>query len=82
MEYTLIVSGRELPQNNKRRETMDYKFYDVKKKAAVTTKITAVKKYGEGTRVRFAVCGKTKDGRNLTVFVNKETFDKASKAVK
>jgi len=61
---------------------MDYKFYDVKKKAAVTTKITAVKKYGEGTRVRFAVCGKTKDGRNLTVFVNKETFDKASKAVK
>ena len=61
---------------------MDYKFYDVKKKASVTTKITEVKKYGEGTRVRYAVRGKTSDGRPLTVFVNKATFDKASKAVK
>ena len=69
-------------KTNKRRDIMDYKFYDVKKKASVTTKITEVKKYGTGTRVRYAVRGKTKDGRNLTVFVNKETFDKASKAVK
>ena len=60
---------------------MDYKFYDVKKKASVTTKITECKVYGEGNRVRYAVCGKTDDGRNLTVFVNKDTYEKASKAL-
>ena len=38
---------------------MDHKFYDVKKKEAVTTAITECKVYGEGTRVRYAVCGKT-----------------------
>ena len=61
---------------------MDYKFYDVKKKTSVTTAITECKVYGEGTRVRYAVCGKTSDGRNLLVFVNKETYDEAVKAVK
>ena len=61
---------------------MDHKFYDVKKKASVTTAITECKVYGEGNRVRYAVCGKTDDGRNLTAFVSKETYDKAAKAVK
>ena len=60
---------------------MQHKFYDVKKKASVTTKITECKVYGEGNRVRYAVCGKTDDGRNLTVFVNKDTYEKASKAL-
>ena len=31
---------------------MDHKFYDVKKKEAVTTAITECKVYGEGNRVR------------------------------
>ena len=57
---------------------MDYKFYDVKKKTSVTTAITECKVYGEGTRVRYAVCGKTADGRNLTAFVTKAVWDKAN----
>ena len=65
-----------------KEKKMDHKFYDVKKKEAVTTAITECKVYGEGTRVRYAVCGKTSDGRNLTAFVSKETYDKAVKAAK
>ena len=60
---------------------MDHKFYDVKKKEAVVTAITECKVYGEGTRVRYAVCGKTADGRNLTAFVSKETYDKLKRPV-
>ena len=36
---------------------MDHKFYDVKTKQSVKAAITEVKKYGEGTRTRYAVRG-------------------------
>jgi hypothetical protein len=61
---------------------MDHKFYDVKTKQAVTTAIIEVKSYGSGTRTRYAVRGKTADGRNLTAFVNKADWEKAKAAVK
>ncbi len=56
---------------------MKHLFYDVKAKAKVNTEVTKKVTYGEGTRTRYAFKGKTKDGRNLTSFVSKETWDKA-----
>ena len=56
---------------------MDHTFYDVKNKKSVTTKITECVTYTKGSRVSYAFKGKTEDGRNLTAFVSKETYDKA-----
>ena len=61
---------------------MNHKFYDVKTKAAVTAAITEVKSYGTAGRTRYAVKGKTKDGRPLTSFVSKADWEKAKKALK
>ena len=58
-------------------EKMDYEFYDVKAKAKVKTAVTDFATYGKGSSTRYAFKGKTKDGRNLTTFVSKETFEKA-----
>ena len=60
----------------KGEKKMTHEFYDVKAKQKVTTEITAKTTYGEGTRVRYAVKGMTKDGRNLTAFVSKADYDK------
>lgn len=67
-----------ISKNNKKGEKkMTHEFYDVKEKQKVVTEVTEKTTYGEGTRVRYAFKGKTKDGRNLTAFVSKENFDKA-----
>lgn len=61
---------------NKGEKKMTHEFYDVKEKQKVVTEVTEKTTYGEGTRVRYAVKGKTKDGRNLTAFVSKTNYDK------
>ena len=63
-------------KNSKGEKKMTHEFYDVKAKQKVTTEITAKTTYGEGNRVRYAVKGLTKDGRNLTAFVSKADYDK------
>lgn len=60
---------------------MKWSFYDVKARAKVETEVTGKKVYGEGTKTRYAVLGKTKDGRNLTAFVGRADFDKCSAPV-
>lgn len=50
-------------------------FYDVKAKAKVEAEVTAKVVYGEGTKQRYALKAVTADGRNLTKFVGKSTFD-------
>ena len=60
----------------KGEKKMTHEFYDVKAKQKVTTDITAKTTYGEGNRIRYAVKGLTKDGRNLTAFVSKADYDK------
>jgi hypothetical protein len=52
------------------------KFYDVKLKKSVERPVIAKTTYGEGTRVRYALKGKTEDGRSLTTFCSKEVYDK------
>jgi len=52
---------------------MKHKFYDVKLKKSVEAEVIEKVAYGK----RYAFKGKTSDDRNLTAFVNKETFDKA-----
>ena len=42
-------------------------------------KSVGTKTYGKGTQKRYAFRAKTSDGRNLTAFVSKETWDKANK---
>lgn len=54
---------------------MKWNFYDVKARAKVETAVTGKKVYGEGNKARYALLGKTADGRNLTAFVNKDTYD-------
>lgn len=56
---------------------MDHKFYDVKAKAKVTAKVTEKVSYGKKGNERYAFKAKTADGRNLTAFVSKETWDAA-----
>ena len=65
-----------------REVVMNHKFYDVKAKASVETAITECVVYGTKANPRYAVRGKTKDGRALTCFVKKEDFDKIKKAIK
>ena len=61
---------------------MNHKFYGVKAKKFVETAITECVVYGAKSNPRYAVRGKTKDGRNLTSFVKKADFDKIKKEVK
>ena len=52
------------------------KFYDVKTKKSVELPVFEKKIY-EGRGTRYALIGKTTDGRALFSFCNKEKFDKA-----
>ncbi|MBR7156730.1 MAG: hypothetical protein IKD22_07820 [Lentisphaeria bacterium] len=59
---------------------MDHKFYDVKTKSHVTTKVLECVTYKTANnRVSYAFKGKTADGRNLTALVSKATWDAAQK---
>ncbi len=55
---------------------MKAKFFDVKKREHVEAEVTEKKVYGEKGRERYALRGKTDDGRNLTTFVSKANWDK------
>lgn len=50
-------------------------FYDVKAKAKVKADVVAKKQFANG---RYAVLGKTADGRDLYRFVTKEAYDKCA----
>lgn len=54
---------------------MKAEFYDVKARAKVEAEVTDKVVYGEGAKMRYALKAKTADGRGLTKFVNKATFD-------
>ena len=54
---------------------MKHVFYDVKQKKKVEREVTEAVVYGTAERPRYAFKAKTADGRNLTAFVNKETFN-------
>jgi len=58
---------------------MDHKFYDVKTKSYVTTKVLECVTYNKTGHTSYAFRGKTADGRNLTAFVSKAVWDKAKK---
>ena len=55
---------------------MQHSFYDVKARQKVSTDVTEKVVYGESGKERYAFKGKTSDGRNLTAFVSKDTYDK------
>jgi acyl dehydratase len=57
---------------------MKMKFYDVKTRQSVETEVTEKKEYESRGQVRYAVRGKTSDGRSLTRFVSKVEYDKLS----
>ena len=52
-------------------------FYDVKAKAKVEAEVTAKEVYGSEGKQRYAFKAVTSDGRNLTKFVSKATFEAA-----
>ena len=53
-------------------------FYDVKLRKKVDADVTEKVTYGQGTKIRYAFKAKTSDGRNLTKFVSKADWEKAS----
>jgi len=55
---------------------MKMKFYDVKTRQSVETEVTEKKEYESRGQVRYAVRGKTSDGRFLTRFISKVDYDK------
>lgn len=55
---------------------MKMKFYDVKKRESVETEVVERKTYQVKGTTKYAVLGKTSDGRNLTRFVSKDVYDK------
>ena len=57
---------------------MKAKFYDVKNRKAVEAEVTQKKTYNVRGTTRYALRGKTSDGRPLTKFVSKTDFDKHS----
>lgn len=57
---------------------MKHSFYDVKVKKKVEVEVTEKVTYGEAGKERYAFKGKTVDGRNLTAFVGKATWDSTS----
>ena len=50
-------------------------FYDVKLRKKVEADITEKVVYGKDGRQRYALRGRTSDGRNLTKFVSKADWD-------
>lgn len=57
---------------------MKAKFYDVKTRKMVEAEVTEKKEYKNRGQVRYALRGKTDDGRSLTKFVSKADYDKAT----
>lgn len=58
---------------------MKMQFYDVKTRQKVETDVVEKKEYkSRGDQIRYAVRGKTADGRWLTRFISKEEYDKIS----
>ncbi len=57
---------------------MKTSFYDIKKKEKVEVEITEKKTYDVNGKPRYALKGKTADGRNLTKFASKADYDKAT----
>lgn len=53
-------------------------FYDVKLRQKVEAEVTEKVTYGEPGKLRYAIKAKTSDGRNLTKFVSKATWDSIS----
>lgn len=51
-------------------------FYDVKLRKKVDAEVKEKVKYGKPGNERYAIRGKTQDGRNLTKFVGKADWDK------
>ena len=51
-------------------------FYDVKLKKKVECPVVGKEEYGEEGKKRYALKGKTADGRSLTVFCTKDVYDK------
>ncbi len=60
------------------KKRMKMKFYDVKTRMAVDAEVTERKEYTVKGKTRYAVRGKTADGRPLTKFVSKADYDKAA----
>ena len=58
---------------------MKYDFYDVKNRKKVKAEITEFKTYGKANQKRYAFKAKTSDGRPLTTFVSKDTWEAAKK---
>lgn len=54
---------------------MNHSFYDVKAKKKVMRPVTEKVTYGKEGKLRYAFKAKTEDGRNLTAFVGKKTWD-------
>lgn len=63
-------------QNTEGGEAMKAKFYDVKTRKAVEADVTAKKTYQVRGTTRYALRGKTADGRPLTKFVKKADYDR------
>ena len=53
-------------------------FYDVKLRKKVEATVAEKVVYGKEGNERYAIKGKTDDGRNLTKFVSKADWDKLS----
>ncbi|MFC1626772.1 hypothetical protein ACFL1P_01050 [Patescibacteria group bacterium] len=54
---------------------MKMTFYDVKTRQKVEAEVTERKEYTSRGQTRYAVRGKTSDGRPLTKFVSKADYD-------
>ncbi|MCX8008538.1 MAG: hypothetical protein N3A54_02420 [Patescibacteria group bacterium] len=55
---------------------MKMQFYDVKTRKKIETDILEKKEYETRGQIRYAVRGKTDDGRWLTRFISKSEYDK------
>ncbi len=53
-----------------------YGFYDLKVRDKVQAEVISKEIYGTNKSPRYALRGKTKDGRTLSSFVKKEVYDK------
>lgn len=56
---------------------MQAEFYDVKLRKKVVVNVVEKVTYGEPGKERYALKGKTEDGRNLTKFVKKADWESA-----
>lgn len=54
---------------------MKHVFYDVKVKSKVETEVTDKVAYSGKSGIRYALIGKSSDGRKLTAFVKRDLWD-------